>query len=117
MVLQYNLRRDGLAFKCMGCYTAILERTLGASSLLASGPAGPLACLSLGRIGLAKPSCSRKSSLLLRTLVAEQTHPHDQTSSGQITSRTGPIHTIRCLLERVQMGVATREPNQQSSAA
>ena len=56
--------------RLLSAWVAALERTFGASSLLATGPAGPLACLSLGRIGLAKPSCSRKSSLSLSTLVA-----------------------------------------------
>ena len=82
-MLQYIPRCDGLAFKYRGCCTAILERTLGASSLLAMGPAGLLACLSLGRMGLAKPSCLGNPGCRLAHSWPDRHHPHDQTSSGK----------------------------------
>ena len=83
MVLQYNPRRDGLVIRRRGCCTAILERTLGASSLLATGPAGLLACLSLQRMGLAKPSCLGNPVCRLAHSWQNRPHPHDQTSSGK----------------------------------
>ena len=79
-VLQYIPRRDGKAFKCMGCCT---REDLWSLFFAPNRSCRPLACLSLGRMGLAKPSCLGNPVCGLEHSGQNRPHPHDQMSSGK----------------------------------